>query len=244
MSESGFQVLTKSIMLSETIIEERKSIARDILDEAEGKLDNLSSYFELYDSLTRPRAQHTVIQLHEPFLKTHYEIQRVVKEIKANPQCTREELENRIRSLAKPRTLPACEIEYAINTVIHLMLMIDCTTVDRHSDGYEINGYKPTKWKSQEKLSDFVFQAFAVDDTYHRSKIVEAQRNCNVMKGWKLKKRAHVTFQPTDDLREHLLYDPQGNIVRLFRHTAFLKAHLRKSAKLSVDCCVTDCLEM
>jgi hypothetical protein len=136
------------------------------------------------------------------------------------------------------------EIEYAINIVIHLMLMIDCTTVDSHSDGYETDGYKPTKWKSHEKLSDFVSRAFSIDDDSNQSKIKEAQWNCNMLKGWKLKKRAHVTFRPTDDLREHLLYDPQGDIVRLFRHTSFPKAHLGKSAGISVNSDIAECLEM
>jgi hypothetical protein len=66
----------------------------------------------------------------------------------------------------------------------------------------------------------------------------------NALKGWKLKKRAHVKFRPTDNLAEHLLYDPQDNVVRVFHQTALLKAHLRLSIGVPIDCCVAECLKM
>jgi len=66
----------------------------------------------------------------------------------------------------------------------------------------------------------------------------------NALKSWKLKKRAHIKFLLTDNLVEHLLYDPQDNIVRIFRQTAFLKAHLRLSASVPIDNEVAQCLEM
>ncbi|KAH8807306.1 hypothetical protein F5884DRAFT_880221 [Xylogone sp. PMI_703] len=213
----------------------RKLIAREMLDVTTEKLDFLSSYFELYDSLTRPRPQHTIIQLHDPILRSHHDIQRLARELKAYPHLTRDEFKNRIRSLTQPTPPGDSDIEYAINIIIHLMLMIDCTIVDNHSHGYEVNGYRPTKWKAHEKLSEFVSHSFSLDDETNRMRIREAHRNCNLLKGWKLKKRAHVTFQPTDDLREHLL---------IFRHTAFLKAHLRKSENVSLDCGIVECLQM
>ena len=233
-------------MLTETKRAERRLISRLMLDEAEGEHDRLCSYFELYDSLTLHRAQHAVIQVQEPSLRLPRDLLQIATNLMANPRITRDESRNQIRTVSQPNLLTDSEIDYAIDTTIHLMLMVDCTVVDSHSIGYEINGYKPTKWKSNEKLNDFVFQAFSLDSASDRLKSEDAQRNRNMLKGWKLRKRAHVTFQPTDDLREHLLYDSQGDVVRLFRHTAWLKAQLRKAAqaKKTLDCDIVECLGM
>jgi hypothetical protein len=66
----------------------------------------------------------------------------------------------------------------------------------------------------------------------------------NALKCWKVKKRAHINFLPTDNLAEHMLYDPQDGVVRIFRQIAFLKAHLRLSAHLPINYGITESLQM
>jgi hypothetical protein len=41
-----------------------------------------------------------------------------------------------------------------------------------------------------------------------------------------------------------MLYDPQDGVVRIFRQTAFLKAHLRLSAHLPINYGITESLQM
>jgi len=145
----------------------------------------------------------------------------ILCDLKANHHTTYLEFKQRLR--ARWQAALDNEVDHAINIAVHLMVMVDCTIVDSHSKGYKIDGYRPSKWQSNERFIDFVHNAFPVDTEADRLQILEAQKNCNMLKAWKLKKRAHVIFEPTDDLREHLLYDPRENTVRLFRHTAFSK---------------------
>ncbi|XMA13370.1 hypothetical protein WAI453_006161 [Rhynchosporium graminicola] len=55
------------------------------------------------------------------------------------------------------------------------------------------------------------------------------------LKAWKLKKRHNLRFRPTDNIMEHLLYDPQSRTVKVFHHTSYLKAHLARSAQQPID---------
>jgi hypothetical protein len=220
-------------MLTEASRSERISIAKALFDENGDNLNSFSTFFSFYDSITRPRAHHAaIVQVHDPVLGSHEDILGILSDLKANHQSTYIEFKQRLRKRWQ-KSLDN-EIDHAINIAVHLMVMIDCTIVDSHSEEYEIDGYRPAKWQQNERFSDFVSSAFPLDDEADRLQILEAQRNCNMLKAWKLRKRAHVTFKPTDDLREHLLYDSRENSVRLFRHTAFLKARLRRSEAISL----------
>jgi hypothetical protein len=230
-------------MLTEPSNDERISIVKALFDEKGENWESFSTFFDFYDSITRPRAHHAaIVQVHNPVLRSHDDILGILCDLKANHQSTYIEFKQRLR--ARWQTALDGEIDHAINIAVHLMVMIDCTIVDSHSEGYEIDGYRPTKWQQNERFTDFVFNSFPLDNEDDRPRILEVQRNCNTLKAWKLKKRAHVTFKPTDDLREHLLYDPPENTVRLFRHTSFLKAHLRQSVAKSSHSKIGDCLPM
>ena len=47
------------------------------------------------------------------------------------------------------------------------------------------------------------------------------------LRATKLKKRAGLSFEATDDLRNHLKLDKKRAAVQVFHHTAFLKEQLR-----------------
>jgi hypothetical protein len=230
-------------MLTEASKDERISIAKALFDEEGDNLNSFSTFFGFYNSITRPRAHHSaIVQVHYPVLRSHEDILWILCDLRANHHNTYLEFKQKLR--ARWQAALDSEIDHAINIAVHLMVMIDCTIVDSHSEGYEIDGYRPSKWQSSERFIDFIHNSFPLDTGADRLQILEAQRNCNMLKAWKLKKRAHVTFKPTDDLREHLLYDPRENTIRLFRHTAFVKALLRRSMAESPQSEMEDCLHM
>jgi hypothetical protein len=47
------------------------------------------------------------------------------------------------------------------------------------------------------------------------------------LRATRLKKRARLSFEPTDDLRNHLKLDRKRAVVEIFHHTALLKEQLR-----------------
>ncbi|KAH9207028.1 hypothetical protein DL95DRAFT_469065 [Leptodontidium sp. 2 PMI_412] len=80
-------------------------------------------------------------------------------------------------------------------------------------------------------LSDFITEKFPTSD-YPNINDTDENGNKGVhmrtaLNAKKLKKRANITFRPTDDLRSHLKFDTRNGTVAIFHHTAFLKEHLR-----------------
>jgi len=219
---------------------EKKLIARDLFG-AEEKFHSLSTYFKTYDSLTSP--QYSKVQIHPSTLNSHDDIRHLVLKLRVNQQNTREEFKN--RAFPRPPTDPETVIDQdrAINVAVQLMLMIDCSDKDRHYEGYEVGGFRPVSWDGSERFTDFVKKVFPAN-VHDREKVRAALKEKNALKCWKLRKRAHIKFLPTDNLAEHLLYDPRDNVVRLFRQTAFLKAHLRLSACQPVELGITESLKM
>lgn len=219
---------------------EKRSIVKDLFDAAE-KFPSFGTYFRIYDTLTTP--QYAAIQIHPPALSSHDDVRRLALELRANSQSTREEFRSRVfpGHITDPEV--AVDQERAINVAVQLLLMIDCSDKARHYEGYEIGGFRPVSWDGSERLVDFVGKAFSA--CVHRPEMVRtAMKEKNALKCWKLKKRTHVKFLPTDNLAEHLLYDPKDNTVRIFRQTAFLKAHLRLSASRPVNYGIAESLEM
>jgi hypothetical protein len=219
---------------------EKQIVTRDLFG-AEDKFRSFSTYFNLYDSLTAP--QYSTVQLHPSALNSHEDIRRLALELRANPQATREEFRAKTfpQHFANPETL--LDQDRAINVAVQLTSMIDCSDKDRHSEDYEIGGFRPVQWGNSERFIDFVGKTFPIN-VRDQGKVRTAMKEKNTLKCWKLRKRAHIKFLPTDNLAEHLLYDPYDNVVRIFRQTAFLKAHLRLSANVPLGCGVAESLQM
>ena len=225
--------------------DEQKLILQELFGpDAEKRANSLSAYFRVYDSLTTSQIHHTVVQIQEPALKSHGDVIGLIRTLKENVQCTRDE----IRSLAFPslsaEPTTSADVDDAINVAVHALIMVDCAAKRDHSDAYEIDGFKPATWQNTERFADFVLRSFpsAHDKGHQRLCLTQEQKGS--LKAWKLRKRAGVTFKPTDNLAEHLLYDQHDDTIRLFHHTAFLKAHLRMSATRPIDSGFEESLDM
>ena len=221
---------------------EKKALVKDLFGSiAEERLDSFSAYFRVYDLLTNPR--YATVQIYPPVINSHDGIRKLVLELRANPQSTRKEFRDRVFTSCLSEHSTAADQEIAINFVIQVMLMIDCADKDRHWEGYEIGGFKPVCWEDSKSFADFVRGVFPLK-IQDNEKVRKALREKNTLKCWKLRKRAHVKFLPTNNLAEHLLYDPADNAIRIFHQTAFIKAHLRLSASMPLDSGISECLKM
>ncbi|KAF7917219.1 uncharacterized protein EAE98_010324 [Botrytis deweyae] len=221
-------------------INEKKLVAKDLFS-AEEKIHSFSTYFQIYDRLMSP--QYATVQVHPSALNSHDDIRRLALELRANPQSTREEFRTKVFPNISTDPESVIDQERAINVAVQIMLMIDCSDKDRHYEGYEIGGFRPVSWNSSEQFADFVKKVFPMD-VHDQEKVRTALKEKNALKCWKLRKRAHIKFVSTDNIAEHLLYDPQDNVVRLFRQTAFLKAHLRLSASQPIQLGIAESLKL
>jgi len=131
-----------------------------------------------------------------------------------------------------------------IEACVQLMLMVDCSHYQIPFAGFKVDDYQPTTWESHESLSAFLTRSFPMNRKENVDAIEAWEKDKHALKAWKLRKRAHLNFLPTDNLTEHLLLDKRSGSVRVFHHTAWLKSQLRRSISLRMDSDMSDCLQM
>ena len=109
--------------------------------------------------------------------------------------------------------------------------MLDCALKAKYSSGFNVGGYSLPSWELGEPFDEFVQRAVPRQDVAG----VEVKGFNKALRAWKLKKRQKIKIRPTDNLMEHLLYYPETRIVRVFHHTAYLKAHLMRTQNEQID---------
>jgi hypothetical protein len=177
----------------------------------------LGRFFEFYKDLTASY-ESDVKYGQQPGLKSHEELFTMIQELKSNPEVTRAELLEKLFPDRPARS----DQERAVNLAIRVMMMVNCSA-SRQSSSLLEHGSHQAPWRSDVAFSQFITDVFPKTD--HPS-IIDIKEN---LRAKKLKKRARLRFQPTDDLRNHLKLDRKGAVVEIFHHTAFLKEHLRRT---------------
>jgi hypothetical protein len=210
--------------------EEVEAIAKDLLCNHSGRLATFSRYFKFYTSITCPSSFATSIQIDNPAFSTHRDILDCVEKLRRNPKLTREQL---VSTSLPNRYFSTRDKDDATRTIVRVAFMLDCSLKDKFSENFEVGGYIPAKWESNEPFETFVQRA--VLKSSDEDKTFDFKVYKNGLKAWKLKKRHKLQIRPTDNLMEHLLYDPVTRVVKVFHHTSYLKAHLIRSANQPVD---------
>ncbi|KAK2589821.1 hypothetical protein QQS21_012501 [Conoideocrella luteorostrata] len=146
--------------------------------------------------------------------------------IKDNPDMTKEEVIQKLRATAAPSCMS--KLEKNVNLAVQAMLMVDCTANHWHATDFTLGNHRPISWLSQEKYVDFFERSFPAGHQSSLNKIQAAIEDKASMKAWKLQKRLGISFRGTNNLAEHLLFDPRRNCLYLFHHAEFLKAHLER----------------
>ncbi|KAL2863803.1 uncharacterized protein BJX67DRAFT_362679 [Aspergillus lucknowensis] len=208
---------------------EKANIARELLlGEAEPPAE-LSTYFAYYESVfcssINPRG---FVKRYSPAISTHEDVLECARRLRENPTSTREQLTS---SLFPDRTIPPETKDYALRSVIYIMLMLNCSLKRMHSPGFKIGSYSPISWEAEESLVAYVERALPRVPMDKGAPFVTWEERGKELRAWKLKKRYHLQLRPTSNIAEHLLCDPATRTVYIFHHTAYLKAHLRRCEK-------------
>ncbi|KAL4787632.1 hypothetical protein BJX76DRAFT_345500 [Aspergillus varians] len=186
------------------------------------------AYFALYESIFCPsRRPSGFIQLHYPAISSHADVFECAKRLRLNPASTREELAS---TLSPNGSIVQSVKDNAIRSVIRVMFMLDCSLKDMYSPNFKVGDYSPTSWEASDSFVSYVERALPKQEG-----AFDAYKHKKNLKAWKLKKRYKLQFRPTDNITEHLLYDPLTRTVHVFHHTAYLKAHLRPSKDEPID---------
>lgn len=181
------------------------------------------AYLRFYTSTCLERA-NAFVTTHLPIFQAHSDIIGTVMVLRNNAALPKESFQ----SLAFPVAPNAHERDLASRTTVKVAFMIDCASKDDYSDSYQLSGPFPVRWTAGETFIHFLQGAFPL----YSPKQFQKGLFRNSLKAWKLKKRYGVRLVPTNDMVQHLIYDRQASSLKVFHHTAFLKAHLRHTSSL------------
>jgi hypothetical protein len=192
----------------------------------------LGRFFQTYKEITASY-EADVKESQRAGLESHEDLVRIIEELKSSPEVTRQALLEKLFSDRPARS----DQERAINIAVRIMMMVNCSTLRQSSILLE-HGSQQVPWRKDIPFSEFIASIFPKTD--HPS-IDHIKDN---LRATKLKKRAGLRFEPTDDLRNHLRLDRKRAVVEIFHHTAFLKEHLRLTRDQPRDLSVADSLKL
>jgi hypothetical protein len=219
----------------------RKEIAKQLLgDESVTTSINTAfkAYFDHYNSVICPYSHgDTALHFDTPALRSHLEVLKYVKSLCANSALSRDEF---LAALLPTGNILSREREHVARAIVKVAFMVDCASKDFYSEGLRSEGLSRVKWEENQRFLDFMKQAFASDvaqTTAQQENNIEALQEKKALKAWKLVRRYGIKIRATNNLLEHLLYDPKENVLKVFHQTAFLRASLKriKDEPLNLD---------
>ncbi|CAJ2507683.1 Uu.00g088690.m01.CDS01 [Anthostomella pinea] len=156
--------------------------------------------------------------------------------LRSNPDITRHGLSQQIQST--DNSMPYMAIASLIDRSINIMTMVDCSSIYQSSGrlGRSDVGFR---WNDNTPFAQFLEQAFPRRNHSVLSFPSDAaySRFRNELRADRLKDRLGLSFRATSNLRDHLKFDRQSNILQIYYYTSFLKEQLRltKSAPRDMD---------
>ncbi|TAQ87664.1 hypothetical protein B7494_g4009 [Chlorociboria aeruginascens] len=179
-------------------------------------------------------------------LSSHEDLFEIIELLKTRPDMTRARLSSQILEIRSVRRrTPLIDLERAINLAVKIMIMVNCST-QKTSPAILENGENKTPWINDVSFAQFLTNAFPMTDhpNLNDEDVLRTLDIKSALMAKKLKNRAGLKFQPTDDLKSHLKLDRKNAVVEVYHHTAFLKENLRLTKDLPRKISVSDTLKL
>ncbi|KAF9881804.1 hypothetical protein CkaCkLH20_00950 [Colletotrichum karsti] len=189
----------------------------------------LEPYFQFYREMTASYIYDAFPPDEVQALRSHEDLFNIARLIRDKSDVKRADL---VKDYFDSRrddgeTLPEDE-DRAFNLAVRVMLMVGCSFEGQIGGLLEL-GTEPSIWRNEQSLQDFVSATFPTrhnpvlddDDVLPDMK--------SALRATRLKKVAGLTFEGTDDLRNHLRLNHKTGVVEVFHHTTVLKEYLRAS---------------
>ncbi|KAI4615058.1 hypothetical protein J4E80_006564 [Alternaria sp. BMP 0032] len=220
---------------------EKQDIANKFLDnEAAEKPETPAVFFKYYESLFRGPPGSYVVNVARPAYSSHAEVVRFFDYLIGNTSQTKADF-----SCLYATDVATNVREHGIRALLQASLMIDCALKQHLPEGHKVSDFVPQSWGEQQSFGKFVESCFPSPAQSQKvrqdSEDPLAQRSR--LAAWKLKEWHKVRLRPTDNLAEHLVFEPQGTVLRVFRQVGWLKAHLRRSRNKDIDIGFVESLE-
>ena len=204
----------------------------------------LQRYFKYYAELTA--SYDPDIGLGElPALRTHEDLLEIIRQLKLDPEITREALATKIYGPFGKMVPRVEDQERAINLAVKVMVMVNCCA-ERQSSGLLEHGAYQIPWRGDNTFCRFIQDIFPKTDdpTINADDSNPPLDMKTALTARNLKKQIGLKIRPTDDIRRHLKLDRTEKIVDVYHHTAFLKEHLRLTKDKPPDMSVSDSLRL
>jgi hypothetical protein len=135
-----------------------------------------------------------------PALQSHEDLFEVIKSIRSMPDHPRQQLAQKVfdNYVQRSKQPSSEDLEHAINLAVRVMTMVNCST-QCLSPGLLEHGAFQIRWPRDVTFSQFIAYAFPMTDHPVKSALTAN----------KLKKRARLTFRPTDDFTQPSPTRPQ-----------------------------------
>lgn len=195
------------------------------------------AYFDYYNLTICPSTpEDTVLHITSPALGNHGQVLEYSRSLCASPHITRDQLIESFSSKA-PNTSEV-EREHVARSVVSVTFMIDCDSKKYYSQGFGRESLPGATWENDQSFLDFVKQSFSVElrrSADRWESVKDALDEKKSLKAWKLVRRCGMKIRPTNNLLEHLQYEPKEKVLKVFHQVAFLRAALRRTKEQPLD---------
>ena len=222
---------------------EKTDIMDKFLDDEAGQNPEAHGgvFFKYYESLFRGPPGSSVVNVARPAYSSHAEVVGLFGCLIGNTSQTKADFSSLYA------TDVATDVrEHGIRALLQASLMIDCALKQHLPEGHKVSDFVPQSWGEQQSFDEFVERCFPSPAQSQKvrqdSENPLAQRSR--LTAWKLKEWHKLRLRPTDNLAEHLVFEPESSILHVFRQVGWLKAHLRRSQNEDIDTGFAESLKM
>ncbi|KAI1379961.1 hypothetical protein F4677DRAFT_408127 [Hypoxylon crocopeplum] len=206
------------------------------LDPHETMLFN--AYFKHYASIICPGdTKDTAIEIETSALQRHADVLECAKSLYKRHASSRDEITS---NWFPGRMSTMAEREHISRAIVSVAFMVDCNEKDYYPEVLHGEG-QWARWKGNQSFADFLEHSFPYQRETDAGVTLGEKTS---LKAWKLVKRYGIKIRGTDNLLEHLSYNPRERTLTIFHHVAYLRCHLRRSKDKSLDSGFTQSLSL
>ena len=166
----------------------------------------------------------------EVAFRSHDDVIDLIRHLQGHADVPREDLtvqyfSNRARDTSRHEPPNSRDQHRACNIAARILTMVTCTTENQAEDFLE-DGIRLPMWEAKDSLAGFMGKNFPKTDHPTLNDISERRRGKQLkdsLGGRRLTKIAGLTFQPTNNLADHLRLHANEGYVEIFHHTRALK---------------------
>ncbi|KAK4455307.1 hypothetical protein QBC34DRAFT_489622 [Podospora aff. communis PSN243] len=156
-------------------------------------------------------------------LLSHEDLFRAISTLRSNPALTKKEY-------CQAQFPPTSELDFsnAAALVVRVFVMIESGVLHHSSNRLEKGSFR-IHWKDNVAFSQYLQQLFPTENHavlgHVDNELFLTMKSS--LRANKLKKHLRISFRATHDIRNHLSFDRQANVIDIYHHTAFIKEQLR-----------------